>query len=148
MAFKNQVVAKTDASTRQGEGSGLAFELRLYDSFGVEDTVYSDKKYVPKKITTTQAETYATVFAMDNIKKSIKLKNFYPKDFEVIIESDCQHTVRRINENEIREDVDKFINHYNKIFGEMRARWIPRSQNAKADSMAREMFRKGTEGEL
>lgn len=147
MAHINEIVVKTDASTRQGEGCGVAFICYICDSKGVQKE-YCGKKYISKKVSTTKAETIATLYAMKCVQERFKDRSDYTKDFSLVIESDCQHAVQRINQSIYSEDIDKFINYYRRFFGEVRARWIPRAANEKADSMAREQFRKGCEGEL
>jgi ribonuclease HI len=144
MPPKNQVVVKTDASTRDGQGSGLAFVASINDGCGIEET-HTGKTYVSRKLTTTEAETLATLFAFKEIHEIFKYREDYIKDYAVVIESDCEHTVRRVKETHYDREIDKFIKHYKRLFGNVRARWIPRTDNGHADAMARETLRKGEE---
>jgi ribonuclease HI len=144
MPQKNQVVAKTDASTRDGQGSGLACVATINDGCGIKET-HTNKTYVSRKLTTTEAETLAALFAFKQIHEVFKCRKDYIKDYAVVIESDCEHTVRRVNETHYDRDIDKFIKHYKRLFGNARARWIPRTDNGRADAMARETLRKGEE---
>jgi len=36
MSLKNQIVVRTDASTRNGEGCGVAYQATIHDGFGVK----------------------------------------------------------------------------------------------------------------
>lgn len=145
MPQRKQAVVKTDASTRNGDGSGLAYLLVVTDNNGINQE-YRNKKYVERKLTTTEAETLATLYALRDMQTLFKDRDDYIKNYAIVIESDCEHTVRRVNGDASGDEkIDRFINYYKNLFGNVRARWIPRADNVQADSMAKTIFQRKTE---
>lgn len=147
MSFQYKIKVKTDASTTQGGGAGLSFVCHIYDNHGVKNT-HTENRYIDRRVTTTDAECFAILFAAKKIHERFQNRKEYLKDYRVTIFSDCEHAVRRVNENHHNEKIDRFINYYKSQFGGIQARWIPRSENQRADALAREIYRKGNEGEL
>jgi len=144
MPLKNSIIIKTDASTRNGDGVGIAFSARVTKQEGV---MFKEEgsRFVDSDCKTTYAETLAALYSLSELNKSFKTKEINFNNFIVIIESDCEHTVRKINKENYSDKVDRSINHFRRRTRDLRSRWIPRSQNKKADAMAREAFRRGEE---
>ena len=145
MAFTNRIIVKTDASTREDKGCGLAYKASIYDQFGVEET-HTNSSFISNKLKSTNAEALAVLFALKNIRRRFKtIRNDYIKNFLLVIETDCKQTTGRIKKNHHYHKIDKFIHHYLCFFNETRSRWIPREVNEDVDAMAKNMFRKGIE---
>lgn len=143
--MRKRIVVKTDASTSNGNGSGLAFQAIVYDAQGVTQE-YSNSKYVDKRLKTTDAETAAVLFALKSLRGIFREKrDDYIKDYLIIVESDCEQTVERVSRFYYEERIDKFIHHFLRFFSDYQSRWIPRETNEAADAMAREAYRKGEE---
>lgn len=150
MSFKNRIVLKTDASTRNGEGFGIAFQADTYDQFGCHWN-FSGKQFIDCNAKSTQAETIAVVFAIRELQEWFEGNKLgYMKDYTIIIESDCEHTVEIIRGEKrgYNVEIEQAIDHYGRLCETLRARWIPRADNTIVDAMARETFRRGVEGEL
>jgi hypothetical protein len=137
MSSKKEIVVKTDASTRVGDGSGLAYVASVYKE-SKEPTHLSDSRFIEKDMSTTNSETLAVLYALHEIYNQLHR----PETYNIVIESDCDPTVQRIRQEGVNE-IEKPIDHYKKLFNGFDIRWIPRASNQQADDMAWIEFQRG-----
>lgn len=143
MSLKNQIVVKTDASTCDGEGCGVAYQATVHDGFGVKEH-HDASSFISQDLKTTEAEAVAVLFALKKLNFVFKnLRDDYRKDYLIIIKSDCENTINRVENEMAYTNIDDYIQHYLRFFGNFRARWIPRESNVEVDQMARNMFHRG-----
>jgi len=147
MSLTNQAVVRTDASTRDGEGCGVAYQATVHDGFGVKEH-HDASSYISEDLKSTEAEAVAVLFALKKLNFVFRnLRDDYRKDYVLIIKSDCENTINRIKNEMTYTDIDHYIRHYLRFFGDYRANWIPRASNVEVDQMAKKMFRRGIEDE-
>jgi len=135
---QRKVIIRTDASTREGEGCGVAFKSKIYLTNNMME--YESSDFVEKNLKTTDAETFAVLFALKEMKQYLKENGMTIANYSVEIESDCDDTVNRVRGIKEGNDIDKFINHYLTFYHDVKARWIPRSANTHVDAMAKSIF--------
>lgn len=146
MPLSNCITIRVDASTRQGDGAGVAFISKVTDPQG-NTTEHRGRRFIHDELSTTDAETHAALYGVTEMWNFFRNRTDKMENYEVIIESDCEHTVRKINETWGDDTVDQFFSYFRRNTEEFRARWIARSNNEVADSMAREAFRSEMEKE-
>jgi hypothetical protein len=139
--LQKEIIVKTDASTRVGEGSGLAYVASVYKGKD-EPTHLSDSRFIQKDISTTNSETLAVLYALHEIYNQL----YEAENYKVVIESDCDPTVQRVSKESANE-IEKSIDHYKKLFSGFDIRWIPRASNQNADDMAWVEFQKGIDND-
>lgn len=143
--MQNKIVVRTDASHKPGLGVGVAFESVIYFEDGSYERMKSSR-YIEKKMTTTDAEEIAVAFGIYNIYQKIDERD----EFEVVVESDCEYAVSSVKdciEEEYEGKVKRLIRFLIEPFDEFKVRWIPRSDNQKADAIARQALEEGTDYE-
>lgn len=130
-------MVRTDASVNKKKGVGIAYDGVVFQPDG-SYKIYSDSDYIPRKIKTTDAETLAAAYGLKEIFYNID----EPGKYNITVKSDCEHTIRVI-ENKIDSDVERVISFFAEQFKSFEVKLIPRSDNEKADALARNRLDNG-----
>jgi hypothetical protein len=129
---QKEIIVKTDASTQVGEGCGVGYVASIYRD-GSKPTEVSNSHFIEKDYSTTDSETIAVMYSLIDIYQKI----YQPNNYKIVIETDCEPTVRRVDKtNPYEMNIDDVIDHYKKLFDGFQIRWIPRSTNQDADDLA------------
>lgn len=140
--MRRKIVIRSDASTKGNRGVGVAYEATVYHESGGYDR-YSESRYIPAYMKTTDAETVAAAFG---IMKMYEQFDDQKEQYELILESDCEPTIEDIQESfGAGNEVERVIRFFATSFKGFSARWISRENNEKADALAREALRVGDE---
>ena len=133
-----RIVIKTDASTRNDSGSGLAYQAIVFDRDDGGDVIeYKNRRYIESNVSSTDSEMYAVIYTLQKVYRTINNWDD-TKKYDVVVESDCDYAVSTVNmENYKDKKMRRYVSFYRNKFDGLRARWIPRSENTVADSMAR-----------
>lgn len=135
-----KIIIKTDASHKPGEGAGIAYKATVYYPQGGYREIKNSKYVNDKQLNSTEAETIAAVWAMQEVSEQSE----EGLNFNTVLESDCEYTVNsQERQYEEKDKIDKAFAHFSDFFSEFRTRWIPRSDNTKVDAMARQALDRG-----
>lgn len=134
----SRIRIKTDASYRSDDGIGMGY-VANYDG----DTI-TGRGYIDKKCASHKAEMISTAWSVHNFSER---QNLSLSNHELVIKTDSECTVNKFDEGHDSTEI-KILDYYSNVYDKMLMFWIPRENNTHADAIAREMLRKGAEGEL
>jgi len=139
----NIVRIKTDASSKPEIGFTLAYECKIEYENTVIDK-FDDSMFSEKQVKSTEAEMLGIAYALTQTYKRFDND---PSEFQIAIQSDCEHAVRSFNEHDVSNDKLRKTTYpiLNK-FDCWRINWIPRILNKRTNNLARERLRRAEDG--
>lgn len=139
--MNKHIIAKTDASVNPNKGVALGYEATIYNNDGTHEEL-TGSHYIPEQMKTTKAEYLASTFAVKEIYEEIQEDS---SDYRLIVETDCEKTVRLYNHEPNRSRLHRTLDVLTKMFDSTTIRWISRSNNTRADAIARSKLEMGWE---
>lgn len=139
--MNKHIIVKTDASINPSKGVGLGYKAIVYNNNG-ENKEINGSHYIPHKIKTTKAEFIASTFA---VKELLGEFGNDSSDYRLIIETDCEKTVKLFNENSNKTRLQRTMDILADRFDSPTVRWISRDNNTTADAIARSTLQTGWE---
>lgn len=134
------LTVKTDASYKEDIGFTVAYEAEVYVG---NEIIYrfSDSKYIDRASKSTDAEVVGVAYG---IVETYKNMGGNVDNYNLFIESDCEHAVRVYNGEKIKrkKKLHRMIGHFLDDFFSWSIRWIPRTTNQKANALAKTRLRK------
>ena len=141
--MNKEIILRTDASIDPSKGVGLGYEAIIYHDDGTHDS-YAGSHYISKNIKTTKAEFIASTFA---VKEMCDIFGEECKDYRLIVETDCEKTVSIFKETSNKKRLHRTLDILTEKFKNPTVRWISRTSNKTADSIARSTMQSGWENE-
>lgn len=131
-----------DASLRDGDGFAIGCVIKIYNGLSVE-RVETYSEYADKEIKTTRAELIASVLGIEKAYEECP----EPENYRLVVKTDCEHVARDLAK--IEEDTDdkfkRIKSKYIRQFDYTLSFWISRSENQKADGIARNALESNNE---
>jgi len=137
--MNKHIIVRTDASVSPSKGVALGYEATVYHNDGTYDE-HTGSHYYPNNIKTTRAEFMASIFATKEIYEEYQSE---AKKYKLKIETDCEKTVN-IYRDEVEENkLYRTMNNLESLFDSISIRWISRTNNTRADAIARSKLETG-----
>lgn len=141
MDMNNRIILKTDASVNPSKGVGLGYEATIYNANGGNEQ-YTGSQYISRNIKTTKAEFIASIFA---VREMYEKKGEKSSNYRLIVETDCERTARMFNHEPSKTELQRLLDVLTGMFESTTVRWISRTNNTTADSIARSQLERGWE---